>query len=49
MSLLGRLISKVLLRRLLNCIDECTEQAKDRCCASTICPVICWLKLSEEE
>jgi hypothetical protein len=48
-NLLSRLISKVLLRGLLNCIDECTKRAKDKCCAGTICPILCWLKLGEDK
>jgi hypothetical protein len=47
---LRRLISKVLLRGLLKCIDECVEHADPemKCCASTVCPILCWMKLGGE-
>jgi hypothetical protein len=37
-----------LLRGLFKCIDECVENAEDKRSASTMCPVLCLLKLGEE-
>lgn len=43
---LFNLVARLLLRGLLNCIDECVEQADPgmKCCAGAVCTILCWIR-----